>query len=181
MSMRRWLVLAPLAIFVVLLGLFAVRLAKMERGDMPNDIKTVLIDKPAPEFQLPPLLMDKPGLASGDLVGKVTLVNFFASWCIPCRAEHPLLSQLKGQVAVVGIAYKNDAADARGWLAALGDPYDAIALDRDGRVAIDFGVYGVPESYLIDRAGRIRYAWKKPFTPQEIRTTLLPLVAELNK
>jgi DsbE subfamily thiol:disulfide oxidoreductase len=153
----------------------------MERGDMPNDIKTVLLDKPAPEFTLPPLLTDKPGLAGADLTGKVTLVNFFASWCVPCRAEHPLLSSLAGKVRLVGIAYKNEPTESRAWLAALGDPYDAVAIDRDGRVAIDFGVYGVPESYLIDRQGRIRYAWKKPFSPQEIQTTLLPLIAELNK
>jgi len=176
--MRR---LVPLLIFVVVLGFIAVRLVKMEKGDMPNDIKTVMLDRQAPEFSLPPLLETKPGLATADLAGKVTLVNFFASWCVPCRSEHPLLARLKGRVNLVGIDYKNEPADARNWLAGLGDPYDAIAVDRDGRTAIDFGVYGVPESYLIDRQGRIRYAWKKPFTPEEIQTVLLPLVAELNK
>jgi DsbE subfamily thiol:disulfide oxidoreductase len=179
--MRRWQVLLPLLLFFVVLGFFVLRLLKMEHGDMPNDIKTVLIDKPAPEFTLPALIDGKPGLASADLAGKVTLVNFFASWCVPCRSEHPLLANLAGKVNLVGVAYKNEPADARNWLATLGDPYDAIAVDRDGRVAIDFGVYGVPESYLIDRQGRIRYAWKKPFTPQEIQTVLLPLVAELSK
>jgi len=179
--MRRWQVLLPLFMFFVVLGFFVLRLIKMEQGDMPNDIKTVLLDKPAPEFALPPLLDGKPGLASADFQGKVTLVNFFASWCVPCRSEHPLFASLAGKVNLVGINYKNEPAEARAWLANLGDPYQAIAVDRDGRVAIDFGVYGVPESYLIDRQGRIRYAWKKPFTPQEIQTTLLPLVAELSK
>ena len=176
--MRRVL---PLLIFIIVLGFIAIRLVKMEKGDMPNDIKTVLIDKPAPELNLPALLETKPGLATADLDGKVTLVNFFASWCIPCRSEHPLLAGLKGKVNLVGIAYKNEPADTRNWLAGLGDPYDAIAVDRDGRTGIDFGVYGVPESYLIDRQGRIRYAWKKPFTPEEIQTRLLPMIAELDK
>lgn len=179
--MRRWPVLLPVAFFAVILGFFVLRLVKMEQGDMPNDIKTVLIDKEAPDFALPPLVMEKPGLSRADLAGKVTLVNFFASWCVPCRSEHPLLVGLGAKVNLVGIAYKNEPAEARTWLANLGDPYSAIAVDRDGRVAIDFGLYGVPESYLIDREGRIRYAWKKPLTPQEIQTTLLPLVAELSK
>jgi DsbE subfamily thiol:disulfide oxidoreductase len=171
----------PLVIFLVVLGFILVRLVKMQQGDMPNDIKTVMIDKPAPEFTLPALLETKPGFATADLQGKVTLVNFFASWCVPCRSEHPLLAGLKDKVNLVGIAYKNEPADTRNWLAGLGDPYAAIAVDRDGRTGIDFGVYAVPESYLIDRQGRIRYVWKKPFSPEEIKDHLLPMVAELNK
>jgi len=181
MAMLRWPVLVPLACFLLLFGFFTLRLVKMNHGDMPNDITTVLIDKQIPPFALPPLFEGKPALTSGDLAGKVTLVNFFASWCIPCRAEHPLLATLAGKVNLVGIAYKNEASDARAWIGAMGNPYQAIALDRDGRLGIDFGVYGVPESYLIDRQGRIRYAWKKPFDPDEIRDTLLPLIAELSK
>lgn len=179
--LRSWPIMLPLVLFVTLLAVFAVRLVRMDHGDLPDDIKTVLIDQKAPAFSLPPLLPDKPGLSSADLGGQVTLVNFFASWCVPCRAEHPLLAALAGKVALVGVAYKNEPADARAWLATLGDPYQSVAIDRDGRVAIDFGLYGVPESYLIDRQGRIRYAWKKPFTPEEISGTLLPLIAELNR
>lgn len=177
----RWQVLIPLALFLVLFAFFGVRLVKMNHGDMPDDIKTVLIDKPAPEFSLPPLIEGGPGFSSADLKGKVTLVNFFASWCVPCRGEHPLLAPLADKVQLVGIAYKNKSEEATAWLAGLGNPYKVVAADLDGRVAIDFGLYGVPESYLIDREGRIRYAWKKPFSPDEIQHTLLPLIAELNK
>ena len=177
----RWPILIPLALFLMLLGFFGVRLAQMDRGEMPDEIKTVLLDKPAPEFSLPALAQGGPGLSSADLKGKVTLVNFFASWCVPCRAEHPLLRALSGKVDLVGIAYKNKPEDAAGWLANLGNPYGTVAADLDGRVAIDFGVYGVPESYLIDREGRIRYAWKKPFSQEEIQKTLLPMIAELSK
>lgn len=178
----RWPVLVPLALFVVLLGFFGVRLIEMNHGDMPDEIQTVMLDKPAPDFTLPPLVEGAAGLSSADLKGKVTLVNFFASWCVPCRAEHPLLSQLAGsKVQLVGIAYKNKPEEATAWLDGMGDPYKVVAADLDGRVAIDFGVYGVPESYLIDREGRIRYAWKKPFTPDEIQRKLLPLIAELSK
>jgi cytochrome c biogenesis protein CcmG/thiol:disulfide interchange protein DsbE len=179
--MRRLSLLLPLGIFLLLLAVFAVRLVQMDRGVMPNEIDSVMIDRPISDFALPGLFDDKPGVVSADLKGKVTLVNFFASWCVPCRSEHPLLAGLSDKVNLVGIAYKNDPIEARNWLAGLGNPYSAIATDRDGRVAIDFGLYGVPESYLIDRQGRIRYAWKKPFTPQEIKTTLLPLIAELSK
>jgi DsbE subfamily thiol:disulfide oxidoreductase len=177
----RWPILVPLALFLVLLGFFGVRLMQMDRGEMPDDLKTVLIDKPAPDFTLPALMAGGPSLTGADLKGKVTLVNFFASWCIPCRAEHPLLGALTGKVNLVGIAYKNKPEDATAWLASLGNPYGIVVADLDGRVAIDFGLYGVPESYLIDREGRIRYAWKKPFTETEIQTKLLPLIAELSK
>ncbi len=177
----RWPILVPLALFLVLLGFFGVRLAQMDRGNMPDEFKTVLLDKPAPDFTLPPLAEGGPSLSTADLKGKVTLVNFFASWCGPCRIEHPLLSGLAGKVDLVGIAYKNEPADASAWLSSLGNPYRIIALDRPGRVAIDFGVSAVPESYLIDREGRIRYAWKKPFTEEEIQKKLLPLIAELSK
>ena len=173
--------LIPIVFFVVLLTFFGVRLLKMDRGDMPNDIKTVLIDRTIPDFTLPPLMAGAAGLSSSDFKGKVTLVNFFASWCVPCRGEHPLLASLSDKVTLVGIAYKNKPDEAINWLAGMGNPYQIVAADLDGRVAIDFGLYGVPESYLIDRDGRIRYAWKKPFTPEEIQGTLLPLIAELNK
>lgn len=171
----------PAIFFVVLLVFFGVRLVKMNHGDMPDDIKTVLIDKPAPDFSLPPLIDGGQGFSSADFKGKVTLVNFFASWCVPCRGEHPLLAGLADKVQLVGIAYKNKPEEAIGWLAGMGNPYHVVAADLDGRVAIDFGLYGVPESYLIDREGRIRYAWKKPFSPEEIRDKLMPMIAELSK
>lgn len=174
--MRRFLYVLPVAIFAVL-GLFFWRGLQMD----PKLIPSVLIDKPAPPIDLPPLLASLPGLKSADLQGKVTLVDFFASWCIPCRTEHPLLSGLSGKVTLVGINYKDKPEDAKVWLDRLGNPYDAIAMDRDGRVGIDFGVYGVPESYLIDKQGRIRYKQTGPLTPEDIANKILPLVAELNK
>ena len=140
-----------------------------------------MISKPAPEFDLPPLVLDRPGLKLGDLKGKVTLVNFFASWCVPCRVEHPLLSQLADRVNLVGVAYKDKPEDSRAWLSRLGDPYKALAMDRDGRVGIDFGVYGVPESYLIDKNGVIRFKQTGPFSPDDIAQKLIPMLAELQK
>lgn len=179
--LRRWSVMLPVLIFFVLVGFFYWRIVMMERGDMPNMIPSAMIDKPAPEFDLPPLLLEKAGLKTADLQGQVTLVNFFASWCIPCRVEHPLLTQLAGRVRLVGIVYKDKPEDARAWLSRLGDPYKALAQDRDGRVGIDFGVYGVPESYLIGKDGRIRFKQVGPFTPEDISNKLVPLLAELQK
>jgi DsbE subfamily thiol:disulfide oxidoreductase len=176
--MRRVLYLLPVVVFLVLGGFFW-RGLQMD----PQLIPSPMIDKPAPAFDLPPLKTDKPGLASADLQGKVTLVSFFASWCIPCRTEHPLLMDLaaSGKLRVVGINYKDKPEDALAWLGKLGDPYAAIGADRDGRVGIDFGVYGVPESYLIDKQGRIRFKQTGPFTPEDISKKLLPMVAELSK
>ena len=177
--MRRVFVLLPLAVFLVLVGFFLWPLVKP--GYSPSIIPSAMIDKPAPDFDLPPLRPDAPGVRQADLKGLVTLVNFFASWCVPCRVEHPLLSKLADRVVLIGIDYKDKPDDAIAWLNRLGDPYRAVAADRDGRVAIDFGVYGVPESYLIDRQGRIRYKQVGPFTDDDISDKLLPLVAELSK
>ena len=170
--MRRWPTLLPIAVFLVLVGFFAWRLVLIERGDAPNMIPSALIDKEAPGFDLPPLLLNKSGVKSADLRGRVTLINFFSSWCVPCRAEHPLLVDLmsggpaKDRLTLIGIDYKDRPEDGRAWLNRLGDPYQAIAMDRDGRVGIDFGVYGCRKSYLIDRQGRIRYKQVGPFTPK---------------
>ena len=179
--MRRWPALLPVAVFLILAGMFYWRIVMMERGDMPNNIPSPMISKPAPEFDLPPLVLDRPGLKLADLKGKVTLVNFFASWCVPCRVEHPLLSQLADRVNLVGVAYKDKPEDSRAWLSRLGDPYKALAMDRDGRVGIDFGVYGVPESYLIDKNGVIRFKQTGPFSPDDIAQKLIPMLAELQK
>jgi DsbE subfamily thiol:disulfide oxidoreductase len=180
--MRRLLFLLPVAVFAALIGFFAYRLVLIGRGATPDLIPSALIGKPAPQFDLPPLLADKPGLKTADLAGKVTVINIFASWCVPCRAEHPLLAELKGKGAMLaGIAYKNKPEDAKAWLGEMGDPYDALAADAEGRTAIDFGVYGVPESYLVDKQGIIRFKQTGPLTPEAIRDKLLPLIRELKE
>ena len=143
-------------------------------------IPSVMINKPAPAFDLPALFEGQGRVTSAVLKGRVTLVDVFASWCVPCRSEHPYLTDIKkAGIALVGINYKDKPEDARGWLAKLGNPYDAIASDRDGRVGIDFGVYGVPESYLVDKNGMIRFKQTGPLTPEDIQTKILPLAKEL--
>ena len=181
-SSRRWTYLAPLLGFAVLIGFFVWRLHLADEGDAPSFIPSVMIDRPAPPFDLPPLLAGEPGFKTADLKGKVTLVNFFASWCVPCREEHAFLPQVtKAGIALIGINYKDRPEDAKAWLAELGDPYRTIAVDRNGRTGIDFGVYGVPESYLIDKQGVIRFKQTEPLTPNIIQNTLIPLAEKLNK
>jgi DsbE subfamily thiol:disulfide oxidoreductase len=174
--------LLPLAFFAVLVSFFVYRLVLIEQGNMPKDIPSVMISKQAPAFNLPPLLKNKSGLKTADLKGKVTLVSFFASWCVDCLAEHRYLADLSGKGAVLaGIDYKDASADGRVWLKKNGNPYDVIAIDRDGQTGIDFGVYGVPETYLIDKQGVIRYKQTGPVTPDIIAEKFLPLIKELNK
>jgi len=172
----------PVVIFVALAGAFGIRLLMIDKGHAPSDIPSVMVDKPAPQFDLPPLYEDKPGFKTADFQGKVTLVNFFASWCVPCRAEHQYLSSITGKgFVLMGVNYKDKPEDAKAWLARLGNPYDVLVADRNGDTGIDFGVYGVPESYLIDKQGRIRFKQTGPFTPETIEKELMPRVAELNK
>ena len=182
MFLRRLTLFLPMAIFLTLVGFFFYRLVLIEKGNTPNMIPSVMINRPVPVFALPSLITGKPPVASAALKGKVTLIDVFASWCVPCRVEHPLLASIKeAGIALVGINYKDRPEDALLWLEKLGNPYDAIASDRDGRVAIDFGVYGVPESYLIDKQGVIHFKQTGPLTPEDIRDRLLPLAKELNK
>ena len=174
--------LLPLLAFLLLIGVFAYRLVMIDHGDTPNLVPSAMIDKPAPQFDLPLLNNGKKHFTDADLQGKVTLVNFFASWCVPCRVEHPYLSALAGEkVVLVGINYKNDPAEANAWLAKLGNPYATVAVDREGHTGINFGVYGVPESYLIDRQGIIRFKQTGPWTPEAIEHELLPRIVELNR
>lgn len=178
----RWVYLLPLAGFLVLAGFFIWRLHLVEEGIAPNLIPSVMINKPAPEFDLPALVEGKPGIATKDLMGKVTLVNFFASWCIPCREEHPVLPLVKeGGIRLVGVSYKDRPEDARAWLGQFGDPYNVLGADLYGRTGIDFGVYGVPESYLIDKHGVIRFKQTGPLTPEIIRNQIIPLAKKLNQ
>ena len=149
--MKRLVVVLPVLFFGGVAAYFAAGLTRD-----PRVLPSALIDKAAPEFSLPPLA-GKPGLARGDLLGKVTLLNFWASWCAPCRIEHPLLMRIAREVPLVGIAYKDKPEDSIRFLDQLGDPFRAVGVDHDGRVAIEFGLYGVPETYVTDGAGKIRY------------------------
>ncbi|MDE2184475.1 MAG: heme lyase CcmF/NrfE family subunit [Alphaproteobacteria bacterium] len=176
---KRGRYLIPFLVFAVLVGIFLYRLHLVEEGFAPNLIPSVMINKAAPSFDLPPLVDGLPGVKTSDLKGHVTLVNFFASWCGPCREDHPMLSQIPGNIRLVGISYKDRAEDAKAWLAELGNPYKAIGVDAHGQTGINFGVYGVPESYLIDKNGVIRFKQTGPLTPEIIRDKLIPLAEKL--
>lgn len=173
---RRWIAFVPLAVFAALAAVFLVMLlADRDASDIPS----ALIGQPAPETDLPPLNPTLSiGLNSKNFTGNVTLVNIWASWCAPCRQEHPVLMRLAAdkRFVVAGINYKDDPANARGFLAELGDPFRVIGTDREGRKAIDWGVYGVPETFLVDRAGIIRFKHVGPLTDDAVRTVLMPQV-----
>jgi cytochrome c biogenesis protein CcmG/thiol:disulfide interchange protein DsbE len=173
--LRRLLFVLPVLLFAVLAGYFVIGL-----GRDPSLLPSALIDRPAPSFDLPGL-GDRPGLATANLVGRVSLVNFFASWCVPCRAEHPVLMQLakEGRITLYGIAYKDKPEASGQLLAQLGDPYSRVGVDGSGRTAIDFGVYGVPETYVLDKAGRIRYRQVGPITQEDYDGRILPLLKQL--
>ncbi len=168
---------------LVPLGIFAALVVLLWAGLYlnPREVPSPLIGKPAPEFMLPQLHDSTQQIGSRDLLGKVTLLNVWASWCAACREEHPLLVALArtGQVNIYGLNYKDARQDALRWLNELGNPYLVSAFDEQGNVGIDYGVYGVPETYVIDRAGIIRYKVIGPLTEQSLRTTVLPLIKEL--
>jgi len=175
----RALYILPLAVFLVMAAYFALGLTKD-----PKIIPSALIDKPVPAFKLPPIEGGRGnGFSSDDLKGDVTVVNVFASWCIPCRAEHPLVTELAEMkiARVYGLNYKDNPADALRWLRALGDSYYATGADRDGRVGIDWGVYGVPETFIVDRAGKIRHKHVGPMTSDILKNQIVPIIKDLNK
>jgi cytochrome c biogenesis protein CcmG/thiol:disulfide interchange protein DsbE len=177
--LRRLLYLLPVIIFAVIAGYFLWGLSP-ERD--PGNVPTAMIDKPTPDFDLAAVPgLDVPGLATADLAGgKVVMVNFFASWCVPCRAEHPYLTAFSEEsgVPLYGINHRDKPEDAAAWLAELGNPYRRIGADP-GRAAVDWGVTGVPETFVIDGAGRIRWHHRGPLVPQVIERDLKPLLAAL--
>ena len=170
---RRLAFLVPAALFAVLLVLFAIGL----RHD-PHLLPSALIDRPAPDFALPGLYDTAKGLSRQDIGDRVTLVNFFASWCVPCREEHAQLMALAHRpgVTLEGVAYKDKPEDARRFLDGLGNPYRRIGVDRNGSTAIDFGVYGVPETYVVDGSGHIRFRQVGPLTAEDVEHKILPLI-----
>lgn len=172
--MKRYLI--PLAVFVALAGLLAVGL-----NLNPREVPSPLIGKPAPVFVLPRLDDPAVQVAAADLKGQVWVLNVWASWCVPCLAEHPLVTELaRSGVRVVGLNYKDKPEDATRWLARHGNPYAMVLADRDGAVGIDFGVYGVPETFVIDQDGIIRHKQIGPITPEALREQILPLLKKLD-
>jgi cytochrome c biogenesis protein CcmG/thiol:disulfide interchange protein DsbE len=173
---RRWLVFVPLALFLALSGLF---LAQLLSGRDVSTIPSALIGQRAPATDLPPLEgVDLPGLANAAFESQVTLVNVWASWCAPCRREHPILMQLArdDRIRIAGLNYKDKPENARRFLGELGNPYDAIGVDDVGRTAINWGVYGVPETFLIGRDGTILWKHVGPFTPRNVVDDLMPRI-----
>lgn len=170
--------LIPLALFGVLVVFLAVGL-----GLDPHEVPSPLVNKPAPAFKVTQLEQPEAFFAAEDMKGKVWLFNVWASWCVACRQEHPVLMDFarKQLVPIVGLDYKDQRKDAIGVLRRSGNPYDIVAFDGDGRVGIDYGVYGVPESYVIDKAGVIRYKHIGPITAEAMERTIIPLINELKK
>ena len=178
--MGRLFYLLPLAVFTAIAAYFAVPI--IQKKD-PHTLPSALINKAAPAGTLPPLITSKPGIDANSLTGEVQLVNFFSSWCGPCRTEHPLLMEIAANksVPLFGVNYKDKPNQAMNWLAELGDPFKRIGKDRDGRAAIDWGVYGVPETYVVDRSGRIQYRHVGPLSRQAFEETVMPLVRVLRE
>ncbi len=169
--------LIPLAVFL-LLAAFLWQGLKLN----PNNVPSPLVNKPAPQFDLPQLADPDVRVKRDDMLGQVWILNVWASWCASCRQEHPVFMRLARQniVPIYGLNYKDTREAGIKWLSDFGDPYVASGFDVNGRVGIDYGVYGVPESYVIDKQGVVRYKHTGPVTDEVMMTTILPLVKELN-
>jgi cytochrome c biogenesis protein CcmG/thiol:disulfide interchange protein DsbE len=178
MKKKSLVYILPIFIFLVLVVFLAIGL-KLD----PREVPSPLVGKPAPDFTLP--VLDEPAaqFSPDDYLGKVWLLNVWASWCSGCRVEHDLLLQLAGTglVPIVGMDYKDTDVDARRWLKGLGNPYEIVVTDVDGKAGIDWGVYGVPETFVIDKKGIIRHKHIGPVTEAAINETILPLVQNLEK
>ena len=167
----------PLLVFLLLAGFLAVGLTHD-----PREVPSPFIGKPAPAFKLEQLHDAAASFNPEDMKGKVWLLNVWASWCVSCRIEHPLLVDMskKQLVPIVGLNYKDTRAEGKQWLSRFGNPYSLSAFDADGRVGIDYGVYGVPETFVIDKQGVIRYKQIGPITPEALEKTILPLIRRLS-
>lgn len=170
--------LIPLLLFVVLVGFLAVGLNRD-----PREVPSPLINKVAPAFEVPQLAQASKTFSPASMKGQVWILNVWASWCVACREEHPVLIELakSGKAPLIGLDYKDQREDALAMLEKLGNPYLLSAFDANGRVGIDYGVYGVPETYVIDQTGVIRFKHIGPITPQILNQRIYPLLAELSK
>lgn len=168
----------PLILFIVMAVFLAMGL-KLK----PNEIPSPLLNKPARVFSAPKLNSPDEKLSPTDLKGKVWLLNVWASWCVSCREEHPVLNQFaqRHMVILIGLNYKDDPVAAKNWLETLGNPYNDSVMDNDGRIGIDWGVYGVPETFVMDKQGIVRYKHTGPVTEDDINTIFLPLVGKLQE
>lgn len=177
-KMKSWRLVLPLAVFIVLVAFLWVGLSRD-----PREVPSPLVDKAAPAFQLVQLHAPDKQLSTADMKGQVWLLNVWASWCVSCRVEHPLLVELAKAniVPVIGLNYKDKRDLGLDWLKQNGDPYTLSVVDADGRVGIDFGVYGVPETFVIDKNGVIRYKQIGPITAEALEQKILPLVRALQK
>ena len=176
--MKKLRLLLPLAVFIVLMVFLYVGLFRD-----PREVPSPLVGQPAPTFTLAQLQAPDKQLSTADMKGQVWLLNVWASWCVSCRVEHPLLVELSKAniVPVIGLNYKDRNELGKQWLEQNGDPYRLSVVDADGRVGIDFGVYGVPETFVIDKSGMIRYKQIGPITTEALEKTILPLVRQLQK
>ncbi len=173
--MKRAVFLAPVALFALVIIAFAAGL-----GRDPSRLPSTLIDKPLPVFDLPAVRDGDVGLKTTDITGQPRLLNVFASWCVSCRVEHPVLLQLKASgVPIDGLDWKDEAVDGRKYLVEQGDPYRLAGNDRTGRAGIDLGVAGVPETFLVDRRGRVRYKHIGPISPDDWSGIIKPLMDRL--
>jgi len=173
--MKRFLI--PQALFLALAAFLGLGL-----NLNPREVPSPLIDKPAPDFALASLAAPDKVIRRQDMLGKVWMLNVWASWCVSCRAEHPVLVDFaqRKQVPLIGLNYKDERADGLAWLQGGGNPYDDSLFDHEGRTGMDFGVYGVPETFIIDKQGVIRYKHIGPITPDALQDKIEPLLRKLN-
>lgn len=175
----RWPYLIPVAVVLIIVGVLALGL---NEGD-PTRVPSPLINRPAPKFSISRVFKPGQQLSRADLLGHVSVVNVWASWCVSCKDEHPVLLDLANRhvVKLYGLDYKDTRAAAKAWLQSEGDPYNAVGFDPQGNVGINFGVYGVPETYVIDPKGVIRRKFIGPLTPKILNNTLIPLIDKLKR